>query len=515
MPLKSLAKLAPAWVLLLLAACAGRVEPPGPPHRIESHALADPGSTRLGRVFEAEAAKHPGLSGFDLITSGRTAFEARYAFARLATKTIDAQYYLWAGDATGRNMLHALLEAADRGVRVRLLLDDLNLEGAHLNLSVLNAHPNFEVRLFNPFATRGFHDIDLLFDFARLNHRMHDKAFIVDNTVAIVGGRNIADQYFSVNTSANFRDIDLFTAGHIVRDVSREFDDFWNSPWAVSINVVAPKNPTPEQLKEVEQKLDAEIDGKEKYPFKTDLTEPYLEKLVSTVPGRLTWGKASVLYDLPSKAETGTPRVAQELHNKVSGTIEHELLLEVAYFIPSEYGVQRLCELASHHVTIRVLTNSLASTDEIPAYAGFMHRREPLLRCGVELHELRPDAAFVQRNWTWLHTRSEAELHTKAAVFDRDRVMIGSFNLDPRSRLLNTEMTILVTSSVLADKVARFIEGGMSLANSFRLELDDDDVVWVTEENGKLIRYYHSPATSWWHRLKADFYSLLPIEDLL
>ncbi|HUC64025.1 MAG TPA: phospholipase D family protein [Stellaceae bacterium] len=515
MRLKFLANFAPATILLLLAACAGTVAPPGPPHRIESHALADPGTTRLGRVFEAEAAQHPGLSGFDLITSGRTAFEARYAFAHLAQRTIDAQYYLWAGDAVGRNMLEALLEAADRGVRVRLLLDDLNLEGEGLDLAVLNAHPNFEVRLFNPITPHGYEALGFLTDFDRVNHRMHDKAFIVDNTVAIVGGRNMADAYFSANESSNFRDLDLFAAGRVVRDISREFDAFWNSPWAVSVGSVAAAQPNSAELHAAEAKLSAEIDDDGGFPFKTQLDEPYLEHVVATVPHRLIWGQASVLYDEPDKPETSTPRVADELHEKVHGTIEREVLLEIAYFIPSAHGTAQLCDLVAHGVRVRVLTNSLASTDEIAAYAGYMRARDALLRCGVDLHELRPDAAFVQRDWTWLRHRSEAELHTKAVVFDDDRVMIGSFNLDPRSRRLNTEIAILVSSPALAAKVAHFIENGMSLANSFHLELVDGDVVWVAEEHGREVRFSEAPGSDLWRRTKADFLSLLPIEEEL
>jgi cardiolipin synthase C len=513
---KPLEHAVPLLVLLLLAACAGRVEPPGPPHVVESHALADPGATPLGRVFETAARRHPGLSGFDLITSGRTAFEARYAFARLAQRTIDAQYYLWAGDAIGRRMLEALLDAADRGVRVRLLLDDLNLEGAGLNLAVLNAHRNFEVRLFNPFSPRGFELFDFLTDFPRVNHRMHDKAFIVDNTIAIVGGRNIADAYFSVNDASNFRDLDLFVAGPTVHDVSREFDAFWNSPWAVPIRSVSGFNPNSTELRAAEQKLRAETDGDKNFPFKTRLDEPYLEHLVATVPDRLLWGRASVLYDEPNKPETSAPRVADELKWKLAGTIHSRLLLEIAYFIPSRHGTRALCDLVAKGVRVRVLTNSLASTDEVAAYAGFMRRRDELLRCGVDLHELRPDAAFVRRDWTWLRHRSEAELHTKAAVFDDDRVMLGSFNIDPRSRHLNTEIALLITCAPLAAKVARFIENGMSPANSFHLALaGDDDVVWIAEDKGQVVRFEHSPITGWWRRFEAGFFSLLPIEELL
>jgi putative cardiolipin synthase len=507
-------QLAAALFLYFLAACAGQVAPVGPPHRTESHALSNPETTRLGKVFESEARNHPGLSGFDLITSGRAAFEARYGFARLAQRTIDAQYYLWADDATGRNMLKALLDAADRGVRVRLLLDDLNLEGADVNLAMLNAYPNVTVRLFNPFTSRSAHLIDFATSFARVNHRMHDKAFIVDNTIAVVGGRNIGDQYFSVNDEANFRDVDLLAAGRIVQQISAEFDVFWNSPWASSLRKVVSDRPTAAEVADIATRLRAKVENTS-YPFKTELDEPFLQRLTHSVPDRLIWGNATLLFDLPNKPATEEPGVAEALRTKVGDKLSRELLLEVAYFIPSENGTVRLCDFVRRGVSIRVLTNSLASTDEVSAYAGFMRHRDDLLHCGVELHELRPDASFVAREWTWLHGRSEAELHTKAAVFDRREVMIGSFNIDPRSRRLNTELAILVDSPALAAKVARFIESGMSPANSFRLELESGDVVWVAEEQGHEARFYHAPVTGLWRRFEADFLSLLPFEELL
>ncbi|HEV2550321.1 MAG TPA: phospholipase D family protein [Stellaceae bacterium] len=504
------ATLAAASLSCLLVACVGRVEPVGPPHRIESHALPNPDTaTRLGGFFAGAARAHPGLSGFDLVTSGRTAFEARYAFAHLAERTIDAQYFLWADDATGRNLLRALLDAADRGVRVRLLIDDLNRPGADIDLAALNAYPNIQVRLFNPFTA-----VDFVTDFARVNHRMHDKAFIVDNAIAVAGGRNIADQYFQVSDESNFRDLDLLAVGPIVREISDEFDEFWNSPWATSVRKVDGARPGPEEVKAAAARLRAEV-ASTPYPFKTVLSDADLERLVDTVPARLAWGKATLLFDAPNKPATEVPELADELRANVSGTLKREVLLEVAYFIPSEHGVERLCARVAQGVAIRILTNSLASTDEISAYAGYMHYRDQLLHCGVELHELRPDAAFVAREWTWLQTRSEAELHTKAAVFDRKKVMIGSFNLDPRSRYLNTEIAVLVESPELAAKVTQFIDRDMSLANSFRLELVDDDVVWVAEEGGREVRFRHAPVTSIWRRLKADLISVLPVEELL
>jgi cardiolipin synthase C len=506
-------RLASAFCLLLLSACA--VAPVGPPHQLETHAIADPEASDLGRVFEAAARKHPGSSGFDLITSGRTAFEARYAFARLAQKTLDVQYFLWAGDATGRLMLQALLDAADRGVRVRLLLDDVNLGGKDLNLAILNAHRDIEVRLFNPFAFRAARFANYLVDFTRVNHRMHNKAFIIDNTIAIVGGRNIGDHYFSVSGESNFRDVDLFAAGPIVREASQLFDDFWNSPWTTTIGQLTSVRPTQTELRALEERVREKIADTD-YPFKTKLDEPMLEHLVASVPGRLIWGKAALLADRPDKPATSEPELAEALRAKVHGSLGKELLLESAYFIPAGNGTTRLCELVRRGVRIRVLTNSLASTDEPAAYAGYSSYRDDLLRCGVELHELRPDAQFVRREWRWLHGRSEAELHTKAAVFDRRTVMIGSFNLDPRSRNLNTEMAFLVDSPTLAVKVADFITSGMALDNAYRLELDKSGcLVWVAREQEQNVLYDHAPAVDFWPRMGTWFLSLLPIDELL
>lgn len=501
---------------LLLAACGGTVAPPGPPHREASYALADIQTTALGRLFEPLAERHPGLSGFDLINSGRAAFDARFALAGRAQRTIDAQYFIWAPDATGRNMMAAMIAAADRGVRVRLLLDDLDILGRDDGFATLTAHPNIEVRLFNPFVDRGFGLGDYLFDFDRVNHRMHNKAFVVDNTVAIVGGRNIANPYFSADPDANFRDLDLLAAGKIVRDVSNNFDAFWNSAWAVPIRRVTQEPKEPQKLKALEERLQQKIRS-EPFPFRDDLDEPLLEKLVAGLPQRLVWAKATLFADRPDKPETEQPGVVDDLRAaEGSGKIKQELLIESAYFVPTEDSAERYCALVRRGVRVRVLTNSLASTDEVAVYGGYRRERDHLLRCGVELHELRPDAAYMRRQAPWPHTRSEAELHTKAAVFDRAQVMIGSFNLDPRSRVLNTEMAVFVESADVAGKVARFIDSGMSLANSFRLERDKDgDTIWIAEDNGHEVRYCAPPVSSVWRRLQSYMLGLLPIEGLL
>ena len=329
---------------LLLAACGGTVAPPGPPHREASYALADIQTTALGRLFEPLAERHPGLSGFDLINSGRAAFDARFALAGRAQRTIDAQYFIWAPDATGRNMMAAMIAAADRGVRVRLLLDDLDILGRDEGFATLTAHPNIEVRLFNPFVDRSFGLGDYLFDFDRVNHRMHNKAFVVDNTVAIVGGRNIANPYFSADPDANFRDLDLLAAGKIVRDVSNNFDAFWNSAWAVPIRRVTQEPKEPQKLKALEERLQQKIQS-EPFPFRDDLDEPLLEKLVAGLPQRLVWAKATLFADRPDKPETEEPGVVDDLRAaEGSGKIKQELLIESAYFVPTPDLAERYAD---------------------------------------------------------------------------------------------------------------------------------------------------------------------------
>jgi putative cardiolipin synthase len=510
---RELFRLATLLLALLLGACT--VSPPGSEHPRVTTALADPETTALAQLFAPDIAAHPGQSGFELVTSGREAFAGRYAFAAAAQKTIDIQYFLWNGDATGRELLSALLDAADRGVRVRMLLDDLYLAGKDLSLGVLNAHPNIEVRLFNPFDWRTNHLPDFLFDFARVNHRMHNKAFIVDNTLAIVGGRNIGDPYFSANDQSNFRDVDLFAAGPIVQQVSENFDAFWNSRWARSIRSLDHGRPSPEDVEKQVGRINAKIATDQSFPFADTLDPATLDHLVQGLPERLIWGKATLLADRPDKPRTSEPGVLDELRAEIGGTLQSELLIEAAYFIPADRGVKNLCDLKRRGVAIEVLTNSAATNDELSAYAAYAKYRKDLLRCGIALYELRPDAGFIRRQWTWLQGRSTALLHTKAAVFDGREVLIGSFNLDPRSKNLNTEMAVLVDSAGLAQKVTAFIHSGMTPENAYRLELDGDRVVWVEQDKGRTVRLEDEPDLGFWRGLGVDLLSLLPIEGEL
>jgi putative cardiolipin synthase len=262
-------------------------------------------------------------------------------------------------------------------------------------------------------------------------------------------------------------------------------------------------------------RLNQKIADDRSFPFKTTKDRPTLERFAEHVRSRLVWGKATLLADMPDKPETSEPGVIDALRVDVGQTLQHELLLESAYFVPAEQGAEHFCQLAARGVRVRILTNSLLSNDEVAVFAGYAKRREELLRCGVELHELRTDANFVRKDWPWLKSRSEANLHTKAAVFDRSTVLVGSFNMDPRSKYLNTELAILVESPELAQKVAAFIVSGMSLENSYLLELDHGDIVWEARDGNHDLRFDNEPNAGFWRTIETDFLSLLPIDELL
>ena len=480
-----------------------------------THALARPQATTLGRLVAARARKHDGATGFELVTSGRRAFQSLVALCRLADKTLDLQYYIWRANRTGRILLAELIAAADRGVRVRLLLDDVDLAWKDDELQRLSAHPNVEVRLFNPFLGRESGVFDVLFDFDRITHRMHNKVFIADNSIAAIGGRNVGDRYFSANEQANYRDLDLLAAGPVVRQASASFDNFWNSDWSVPVAKVDRETSADDNITALKLKLKRTLQA-DKNPYKVTDERAAAWTLVEKTFGRLVWTKqAEVLADDPNKPKTRKSKVLQGVRPLLDGSLQHELLLEMAYLIPGDDGVKKLCQLVHDGIKVRILTNSFRSTDVIMAYAGYRKFREGLVRCGVGLFEMRPDARFVRRDWNWLKPTSTANLHTKAAVLDGEDVLIGSINFDPRSIHLNTEIALIVRSRELAFQVTKFIADGMAPENAYRLDRKDGDLVWIGRDEGKAIRRNDEPGFNSWRALVTMLIAELPIEGQL
>jgi putative cardiolipin synthase len=504
-----------ALLLLLGPLVAGCVSVPREYPRTPSTALPDPESTGLGRYTAELAATHPGDSGFALIRHGRPAFTARVAFSELAEKTLDLQYYIWEADATGRILAERLVRAADRGVRVRVLLDDVNLEGRDAVIASLDAHPNIEIRLFNPFGHRSAHILDFITDFERVNHRMHNKLMVADNAVAIVGGRNVGDDYFQVATDANYRDLDIAALGPVVRDISAVYDHFFNGDWAVPIAALVDRPYTESDLQSALQTMRKRI-AEDAYPYPLDQEADELKAEIRAMENKIVWAPGMVVWDDPASIdrEGRTTRLNEALHKRV-GLLENELLLEAAYFVPRDRAIETMRELNERGVRLRVLTNSMASNDVVAAHAGYANRRKEMLESGVALYELRPDAGSVRKR-IFVGT-SKAALHTKAIVFDRKDVFIGSFNLDPRSGDINTEAGLYIESPELAHQLIAHMDEGVSPQDSYRVRLDENgDLYWVTEdENENETRFEHDPGSTVWQRSVIGIIQLLPIEGQL
>jgi putative cardiolipin synthase len=496
---------------LLAAGCASL---PTDYPRTQSTAFADPQSTTVGGYLAEKAAQHPGESGFDMIRLGRAAFTTRVALTELAEHTIDLQYYIWEEDATGRILADALVRAADRGIRVRLLLDDMNFAGRDSVIAALDAHPNIEIRMFNPLAHRRARFLDFFGNFSRVNHRMHNKLLVTDNAMAIVGGRNIGDDYFQVDTEANFRDLDIAAGGPIVREISAVFDHFFNGDWSVPISALVKRPYTDEDLETAVKTMRERISA-DHYPYPIGQDTAALKAALETEIDEFVWAPGQIVWDDPAEIQTtgATTRLHEAFHWRAE-RVERELLIESAYFIPRERGIAKMAELHDRGVRIRILTNSLVSNDVLAAHAGYADRRKQILRSGAELFELRADAGTIKKRHA--HSHAEAALHTKAIVFDRQAVFIGSLNLDPRSTDLNTEAGLYVESPELAQQLADWMDEAASPENSYQVLLDGDgDLVWVTQENGIVVRYDKDPESTLWQRFVSGFIGLFPVEDQL
>ena len=484
-----------------------------------SSAIDDYRSTTLGQLFAADERQHPGLSGFAVVSDSVNAFRSRVAMIRLAEKSIDVQYYIWEADTTGGLMALELLDAANRGVRVRALIDDSTQSGQDNAMLAYDAHPNIEVRVFNPFAHRGSRAVGYLTDFERLNHRMHNKLLAADNAAALIGGRNIADHYFGVHEEENFRDLDIAAVGPVVREISASFDVYWNSQWAYPVAaIIAPdERPTIEQLQAQAEAVRKRL-AEQPYPLSLEERVDELTGEVSGLPSRFTWARGRILADDPDElSEKGSATGVITALRDQTDTMTEELLIEAAYFVPLDRGVERLRQLTSRGVRVRVLTNSLASNDVAAAHSGYEEFREDLLRAGVELYELRPDSDEIIRAWSVVAGDSRSLLHTKALVWDRDTLFIGSLNLDPRSTDINTELGLLVESEELAQQVAAYMDQGATLDNAYRVRLNaEGDLVWTTRmDNGDLVQLDKEPQTGILKRGTADFIKMLPVESQL
>jgi putative cardiolipin synthase len=499
----------------LLAGCASLPSLAG---RTPSTALTDTGATRLGQAIAPLVAGHGADSGIYPLVEGRDAFAARVLLADAAERSLDVQYYIWRNDITGTLLLQSLRAAADRGVRVRLLLDDNNTTGLDPTLALLDAHRNIEVRLFNPFVLRGPRMLGYLTDFARLNRRMHNKSFTADGQATIVGGRNVGDEYFGAAGEVLFTDLDVLAIGPVVGAVSNDFDRYWNSASSYPLaTLVAPATPASaaalrEQAERIENAPAAQA-------YQVAMRESTF--VAELAAGRLPveWAATRLVSDDPAKAldQAAPDRIILPQLIRIFGEPAAEFDLVSPYFVPGEAGTASFTAMTGRGVKVRVLTNSLEATDVAAVHAGYAKWRKPLLAAGVSLHELKriwPQASEQKRAGPL--GSSAASLHAKTFAVDHARVFIGSFNFDPRSARLNTEMGFVIDSPALARELESTLDMRLG-ERAYEVRLaPNGDIYWLEHDQaGRAIRHDTEPGTGFWKRVGVRLMSLLPIDWLL
>ena len=478
--------------------------------------VQEPRATRLGQFFGPAADQHPGLSGFSLLDHGREAFIVRLALCDLAERTLDMQYYVWDGDTTGRIIIDRVMKAADRGAKVRLLIDDPYYKANDPVIAALDAHANVEIRLFNPFTSRKWSRLDFIRDFRRVNRRMHNKLMVTDNAAAIVGGRNIGDIYYGVNTIANYRDLDVLAVGPVVRDLSRVFDRYWHSRSTVPIAAIVDRAYGAADLDAILIRLRDEIAAAD-YPYPIDQDLDNLAARGAELRNNLVWAHGQIIADDPEAVARGaeSDEVVKFIRERLA-RLTKELLIESPYFVLPARAQATVKALHERNVRVRVLTNSLASNDMLAAHSGYAKTRRRLLENGMELYELRPDTDAFRSGWSPISGRSPAALHTKAMAFDREAVLIGSFNLDPRSAVINTEASLYIESPELAERLTAYMATGVVPANSYCVLLDPNGgTIWETVVDGQTVRYWDEPGTGFRRRFVANLLKLLPIDSQL
>jgi len=475
-------------------------------------------ATPLGRALAGELDRHPGLTGIHPLPDAHAAFAARVQLSRVARRTLDVQYYIWRNDLTGTLMLEALHEAADRGVRVRLLLDDNGISGLDETLAALDAHTNIKVRLFNPFVIRKPKLLNFLTDFSRLNRRMHNKSFTADGIATIVGGRNVGDEYFGATDGVLFADLDVIAIGPAASDVAQDFDRYWASGSSYPVDRIVPAA-SMEQLGTLVSKAQAVERDPAAEAYMAALRErPDVQEMLNgTLP--FEWAKTRIVSDDPAKALNQAPPESMVPHQlrEILGEPGRELDLISPYFVPAESGTLYFTQLVERGVAVRVLTNALEATDVAAVHSGYARRRAELLKAGVDLYELRRSAGATDKKEERAGPfgSSGSSLHAKTFAVDARRVFVGSFNFDPRSAKLNTELGFVIDSPTLAGRIESTFATAVP-QNAYAVRLDDNGkLYWLERRGEEVIRYDTEPNTSWWQRLGIWFMSILPIESQL
>jgi putative cardiolipin synthase len=525
----------PRWALaliVLLPACATRLPASHYP-RDTTYALEDTSNTRLGLAYEQTAKRHPGESGFHILAKGPESLMMRVAMIEASQRSIDMQYFSTRDDTTGKLLLEAVSRAADRGVRVRMLLDDWDLDAFEAGAVSLNAHPNIEIRVFNPYSTKDesfiAHFGNVFSDMDQFTRRMHNKAIIADNQISIMGGRNLGDEYFEASAESNFQDIDVFANGPMTRLISKSFDVYWNSDQSFPISTLNLPPPDPAIIVKLHDGMKQHWEEMMKSPLGKRLNTMPLPREVKKGEVPLIWAHAEFAADSPGKIDQSSKIAvsAPETHiDQMVSKAQHEFIIFTPYFVPLDAGVKWLNALVARGVAVRIVTNSLSSTDMVAAQAGYSHYREALVKGGVELYEIKSSQPNPSVK-TMFKPSSQNGLHAKIYMVDRRDLAIGSFNLDPRSMRLNTEQMLIIHSPELCAKIAGIFDDVTSPSSSYRIMLassapdngqsaaEGDSLAWVTEENGQTVAYDFSPHAGFWRNVTESLFSILPIDEEL
>ena len=487
--------------------------------RTESYALSNTDNPQLGQQLQPIVAGKPGdQSAFYTMHDGIDALAARLLLAERAERSIDAQYYLIKNDIVGRVFIWRLLEAADRGVRVRLLVDDMFTAGVDVGLAALDSHPNFSIRIFNPFNRGALgRPVSAVTSFNRINRRMHNKSFTVDNQITIIGGRNIADEYFGAREDAKFGDLDVLGIGPIVQDISGMFDTYRNHEAALPVLAFVKELDDPKAaLDQLRASLADTYESIRDSEY-AEAVSMKLNRFVDSDATQLRWAPYEMVVDSPDKGIKKRAKDADSIRTPLIESLrsaEREAIIISPYFVPRKSGIEKLGGMEARGVDVTIVTNSLAANNQFTVHAGYGGSRKPLLKAGVEVWEVRPDAD-VQGAEIVAAVGAKATLHTKAFIVDRKELFIGSFNFDPRSANINTELGVIIHDPELARDYAERIHMVLPM-QTYEVFLNEDGKLrWRDGREDPPLVFEKEPESSWWDRTKVNIIKIFPVKSQL
>ena len=502
-----------------------------PKHKIESipetTLQVDTAQTTLAQIIQPLQEQHPDLTGYLVLFEPLEALATRLSLIDKAEKRLDLQYYIWDNDKVGSLALHALIRAADRGVKIRLLIDDNNAKSTEGIFLALAQHPNIEVKLFNPYRFRKYRALDMILDLKRINRRMHNKSFIADHQVALIGGRNMTNQYYNVSDNYQFSDVDVMLVGTAVKDISHSFDEYWSHEYAYKVQEVVNQSAHHLSYESLKRQLDEHYERVTVQNY-LDLTSnsQAIDSLMSR-DIQLDWVKAEVVKDSPDKIKSKAKKKEHLNFQLIQHLEQPEKKVDLisAYFVPEKKGAKMLTDLAKDGVKVRVLTNSFKANDVAVVHAFYGKYRQNLLEHGVQLYEFLPalNKNDLDKNTEDLAKKakvsikglSRSSLHAKLMALDEKQVFIGSFNFDPRSAYLNTEIGVLLNSPPLAQAVHTTMDENLS-KYAYKLVLDaNKKITWQRQTPQGPVIYTKEPRMKWWQRAGIKMLSWLPIEGFM